>query len=91
MPPLHDGLATKVYDFDKASFNDPMGECVIALRPLLNDVPWDDWVPVQPCEGAAEATGRIHVRASMSITAAEDNTLAGFRSVRPPARSRFTS
>ena len=61
-------------------------ECVIPLRPLLSHVPWDDWVTVQPCDGCAEATGRLHVRASMSITATGDNTvhLTGFRSARQP-------
>ncbi len=56
----------QIFDYDKASSDDPMGEVRFPLGRLAEvGQPTDQWHAVQKCRGAADATGELHVKVSV--------------------------
>jgi len=56
-----------IYDHDSTSRDDPMGEVMIPLKPLLDGQVSERWYPVANCAGCKNATGELEVRASVLL------------------------
>jgi len=56
-----------VFDHDKSSADDPMGQVRLTFRQLASGQVIDNWFPVQPTQGCKDATGDLHVRVSVAL------------------------
>ena len=54
-------LVFAIFDYDKASANDPMGEVRIPMASLVSGLVREKWYPVQKCKGCKNATGELQL------------------------------
>lgn len=56
-----------IFDEDKMSANDPMGEVRLPLKDLAHGFVAERWYPVKNCEGCKDASGELQLKASMVL------------------------
>jgi tellurium resistance protein TerZ len=80
-------LVFAIFDKDKASADDPMGEVTVPLSSLYSGHVVEKWFPVTVCKGCNNATGSLHlklacaVRRAVSLRAHESMAVSGFVAV----------
>jgi Ca2+-dependent lipid-binding protein len=63
-----DELVLTIYDRDRGSADDPMGEVRMTLRDVLTQGPTaSKWYPVQKCNGCSNATGDLQLKISINV------------------------
>ena len=62
-----DSILLTIYDRDRGSFDDPMGEVNVPLKVLLATPASDKWYPVKPCKGCKDATGELQLKVSVNL------------------------
>ena len=60
-------LVVAIFDEDKLSANDPMGEVRIPLKSLAGGHVRDQWFDVQNCKGCSDASGQVQLKVSMVL------------------------
>jgi tellurium resistance protein TerZ len=53
-----ENLVFKIFDWDRMSDHDPMGEVTVSLQDM-KDI--DNWYPVQACKGTTNVSGKLHL------------------------------
>ena len=62
-----ESLTFSIFDKDRGSADDPMGEVVVPLKALLSGQVLEKWHDVQPCKGCADATGQLRLKLSCAV------------------------
>jgi tellurium resistance protein TerZ len=60
-------LIFAIFDKDKMSADDPMGEVIVPLSSLYSGHVVEKWFPVTVCKGCSNATGSLHLKLSCAI------------------------
>ena len=62
-----ESLTFSIFDKDRGSADDPMGEVVVPLKVLLSGQVLEKWHDVQKCSGCADATGQLRLKLSCAV------------------------
>jgi tellurium resistance protein TerZ len=61
------GLVFSIFDWDKLSKDDPMGEVKVSLKDRADGSVLDEWLVVQPSAGSGKVSGKIHLKITFSL------------------------
>jgi len=62
-----ESLVLTIYDRDRGSADDPMGQVVLKMSDLLHGKVQEDWLPVQPCPGCSKVSGDVLLKVSVAL------------------------
>eukprot|EP00002_Diphylleia_rotans_P033576 TRINITY_DN7156_c0_g1_i4.p1 TRINITY_DN7156_c0_g1~~TRINITY_DN7156_c0_g1_i4.p1 ORF type:complete len:2498 (+),score=509.79 TRINITY_DN7156_c0_g1_i4:61-7554(+) len=78
-------LHVNMYDYDKWSFNDPLGECIIPLSTLEAEVAVNKWFKLLPGRSKKPITGEVQLILLLSLMEkSEEDFLVAARSTPKP-------
>jgi len=60
-------LLFRMFDKDKMSADDPMGEVRLSIHQLMRGQPIDKWLPLSPYKGCKKAKGEVHLKVSVAV------------------------
>jgi len=63
--PLDTEIVFMIYDRDRGSSDDPMGQVRILMRKLVKGPAMDAWHPVEACKGCDKVSGDLHLLISV--------------------------